>query len=53
MIAQAVNYSPVTDQHAQGYERVVPDYANDDVARQVTRIIMSYTQMVNRVVWAR
>lgn len=33
--------------------RLVDDYATDNVSDKVLRIIMSYTDYVNRVVWHR
>lgn len=33
--------------------RVLPDYDTDNVSRKVLRIIMSYTEYVNRTVWSK
>lgn len=33
--------------------RIVPDYDTDDVSSKVVRIILSYTDYVNRTVWRR
>lgn len=42
----------VLAQHASGRRsRVVPDYDVDDVSVKVVRIILSYTEYVNRTVW--
>jgi UDP-N-acetylglucosamine 2-epimerase (non-hydrolysing) len=45
----------VVDQHAQGPRqfRLVPDYDTGNVSKKVLRIIMSYTDYVNRVVWRK
>jgi UDP-N-acetylglucosamine 2-epimerase (non-hydrolysing) len=52
-ILQAVEI--VTSQHrgrdADGL--FVQDYRSEQVARQVVRIVMSYTDYVNRTVWSR
>jgi UDP-N-acetylglucosamine 2-epimerase (non-hydrolysing) len=42
--------------HSSGREhplRLVPDYDVDDVSRKVLRIILSYTDYVNRTVWRK
>jgi UDP-N-acetylglucosamine 2-epimerase (non-hydrolysing) len=31
--------------------KLLPDYDTDNVSRKVLRIIMSYTEYVNRTVW--
>lgn len=42
----------VLAQHAAGHRcRVVPDYDVDDVSIKIVRIILSYTEYVNRTVW--
>ncbi len=33
--------------------RLVPDYDSDALSKKVLRIILSYTDYVNRVVWKR
>jgi UDP-N-acetylglucosamine 2-epimerase (non-hydrolysing) len=45
----------VVQQHSQSApeHRVVPDYDTEDVSRKVVRIILSYTDYVNRTVWHR
>jgi UDP-N-acetylglucosamine 2-epimerase (non-hydrolysing) len=45
----------VRDQHSQRERvfRLVPDYDTDCVSKKVLRIILSYTDYVNRVVWSR
>lgn len=41
-------------QHAAGrHHRVVADYDVDDVSRKIVRIILSYTDLVNRRVWMK
>ena len=39
--------------HADMTRRLPPDYIPDDVSRKVTRIILSYTGLVNRKVWSK
>ena len=43
----------VTSQYGEGKNTVhsIPDYAADNVSRKVVRIILSYTDYVNRTVW--
>lgn len=43
----------VTSQYAEdsGCIRMIPDYTPENVSRKVARIIMSYTDYVNRTVW--
>ncbi len=43
----------VCAQHSQAPPRPVADYQVPDVARKVVRIIMSYTDYVNRSVWKK
>lgn len=45
----------VIDQHAQGSGqfRLIPDYDTGNVSKKVLRIILSYTDYVNRVVWRK
>lgn len=39
--------------HADAPRRVPPDYVSDDVSHKVVRIILSYTDFVNRTVWSK
>ncbi len=43
----------VTSQYAEdsGCIRMIPDYTPENVSRKVVRIIMSYTDYINRTVW--
>ena len=45
----------VVAQHAAGGRRftLVPDYDTDNVSAKVLRIILSYTDYVNRTVWRK
>lgn len=45
----------VIEQHAQGSRpgKLVPDYDTGNVSRKVLRIVLSYTDYVNRVVWRK
>lgn len=45
----------VIAQHAaaQRQFRLVPDYDTDNVSKKVLRIIVSYTDYVNRTVWRK
>lgn len=43
--------SVVTKQHNQGKMKIVKDYDVDNVSKKVLRIILSYTDYINRTVW--
>ena len=45
----------VTDQHQQG-KRIFPivkDYQPGPVSKQIVRIVLSYTDYINRTVWSK
>lgn len=44
----------ITQQHAAAQvPRVVPDYQVEQVSRKILRIVLSYVDFVNRVVWSK
>jgi UDP-N-acetylglucosamine 2-epimerase len=45
----------VTQQHSLSMHshRIVPDYEGGLVSQKVLRVVLSYTEFVNRVVWSR
>ncbi len=54
--ANVINAIEVSVAHYAGGKRpfrLVPDYATDNVSRKVLRIILSYTEYINRTVWFR
>jgi UDP-N-acetylglucosamine 2-epimerase (non-hydrolysing) len=54
--ANVINAIEVSVAHYAGGQRpfkLVPDYATDNVSRKVLRIILSYTEYINRTVWFR
>jgi UDP-N-acetylglucosamine 2-epimerase (non-hydrolysing) len=54
--ANVINAIEVSVAHYAGGKRpfkLVPDYAADNVSRKVLRIILSYTEYINRTVWFR
>ena len=52
-VMEAINV--VTEQYAENKEtiRVVQDYTSDNVSKKVLRIILSYTDYINRTVWKK
>ena len=45
----------VTDQHQQGKRifPIVPDYKTGPVSKQIVRVVLSYTDYINRTVWSK
>jgi len=45
----------VTDQHQQGKRifPIVPDYKPGPVSKQIVRVVLSYTDYINRTVWSK
>lgn len=45
----------VTSQYAEGHNVIhtIPDYEADNVSKKVVRIILSYTDYINRTVWSK
>jgi UDP-N-acetylglucosamine 2-epimerase (non-hydrolysing) len=41
----------VTSQFEENPPRDIPDYASDEVSKHVVKVIQSYTDYINRVVW--
>lgn len=45
----------VTSQYIENKDvvKIIPDYLTDNVSKKVVRIILSYTDYINRVVWSK
>ncbi len=52
-VLEAIEVVTLQRQAGIGRHRIVQDYDTSDVSRKVVRIILSYTDYVNRVVWQK
>jgi UDP-N-acetylglucosamine 2-epimerase (non-hydrolysing) len=52
-VLDAIDLAVAHDSGRKNPFRIVPDYTADNVSRKVVRVILSYTDYVNRTVWRK
>ena len=52
-VMEAINVVVSQHQENNNVIRIVEDYTTDNVSKKVLRIILSYTDYINRTVWKK